>query len=139
MHTPPAHLHPVITIGPFVKWGIDYMTCNPYSSRGHGYIIIAMDYFTKWVEAMPTYLVDGKATTQFLFNHVISRFSVPQAIFTDHGSHFKDYMIAELTSALGLHHDGSTPYYPQANGQVEAMNGVLVTMLQLTIGMHKSN
>lgn len=48
-------------------------------------------------------------------------------------------MMAELTSTVGLHHDGSTPYYSQANIQVEAVNKVLVTMLQRTIGMHKSN
>lgn len=48
-------------------------------------------------------------------------------------------MMAELTSTLGLRHDGSTPYYPQANDQVKVVNKVLVTMLQRTIGMHKSN
>lgn len=90
MHAPPAHLHPVITIGPFAKWGIDFMTCNPRSTGGHGHIIVAVDYFTKWVEAMLTYSIDGKTMSQFLFNHVISSFRVPQAIFTDHGSHFHD-------------------------------------------------
>jgi len=64
---------------------------------------------------------------------------VPQAIITNHGSHFHDYMMADLTSKLGLRHDISTPYYPQPNSQVEAVNKVLVTMLQTTIGMHKSN
>ena len=49
------------------------------------------------------------------------------------------FIIIELTSKLGLRHDSSTPYYPQANGQVEAVNKVLVTMLQHTIGIHKSN
>ena len=88
---------------------------------------------------MPTYSVDGKMTAQFLFNHIISRFGMPQAIVTDHGSHFRDYMMVELTSKLGLRHSNSIPYYPQANGQVEAVNKVLVTMLQRTIGMHKSN
>ena len=129
MQAPPAHLHPVITVGPFSKWGIDYMTCNPHSVGGHGYIIIVVDYLTKCAKVMPTYSADGKMTTQFPFNHIISRFSIPQSIVTDHGSHFRDYMMAELTSALDLHHDGLTPYYPQANGQVEAMNKVLVTML----------
>eukprot|EP00253_Pinus_taeda_P015755 PITA_15755 len=90
MHAPPAPLHPVVTVGPFAKWGIDYMTCKPCSAGGHGYIIIFIDYFTKWAE-------------------------------------------------LGLRHDSSTPYYPQANDQVEAVNKVLVTMLQRTIGMHKSD
>ena len=88
---------------------------------------------------MPTLTADGKTTTPFLFNHVITMFGAPQAIFTDHGSHFFHYMMAELTSKLGLRHDSSTLYYPQANGQVEVVNQVLVTMLQRKIGMHKSN
>eukprot|EP00253_Pinus_taeda_P025532 PITA_25532 len=135
MRSPPAHLHPIITVGPFSKWGIDYMTCNPRSAGGHGYIIVAVDYFTKWAKAMPTYSTDGKTVAQFLFNHVISRFSVSQAIVIYHGSHFRDYMMVELTFALGLRHDGSTPYYPQADDQVEAVNKVLVTMLQPTLSI----
>ena len=65
---------------------------------------------------MPTLAANGKTTAQFIFNHVITRFYVPQATVTDHGSHFQDYMMAELTSKLGLRHNSSTPYYPQANG-----------------------
>eukprot|EP00253_Pinus_taeda_P016027 PITA_16027 len=75
MRAPPAHLHPVITVDPFSKWGIEYMTCNPHSAEGHGYIIVIVDYFTKWAEAMPTYSADGKTMAQFLFNHVIFRFA----------------------------------------------------------------
>jgi hypothetical protein len=126
----PAPLHPVVSVGPFAKWGIDFMTCHPHSIEGHGYIIVAVDYFTKWAEAMPTFDNTGKTTTLFLFNHVIARFGVPQAIVTDHGSHFRNFMMFELTEKLGLRHDNSTPYYPQANGQVEAINKVLITMLR---------
>jgi hypothetical protein len=57
-----AHLtpmFPVITVGPFTKWAIAYTTCNPPSARGHRYIIVVVDYFTKWVEAMPTFKDDG--------------------------------------------------------------------------------
>ena len=86
---------------------------------------------------MPTLVADNKIVAQFIFNHIIARFGVPQAIVTDHGSHFWHYMVAELTSKLGLHNDNSAPYYPQGNGQVEAVNKVLITMLQRTIGMHK--
>lgn len=88
---------------------------------------------------MPTYNADGKTIALSLFNHVIAQFTVLQAIVTDHGSHFCNYMMTELTAQLGLHHDNSTPYYPQANGQVEAIKEVLVIMLQRTIGMHKKN
>ena len=62
-HTHTAPLHPVIAIGPFSKWGIDFMHCKPTSAKGHGYIIVPMDYFTKWAEAMPTYVEDGNTIT----------------------------------------------------------------------------
>jgi len=88
---------------------------------------------------MPTLSNDGKIEMQFPFNHVITRFRVPQAIVTGDGSHFRGHMMTELTTQLGLRHDSSTPYYPQANGQVETVNKMLVTMLQCTIGMQKSN
>ena len=113
------------------------MTCNPHSAGGHADIIVAVDYFTKWAEAMPTFATDGKIAAQLILNHIIARFGVPQAIVTDQGSHFRHYMVVELTSKLVLRHDNSTPYYPQANGQVEAMNKFLVTMLQRTIEIHK--
>jgi hypothetical protein len=126
----PAPLHPVVFVGPFAKWGIDFMTCHPHSAGGHGYIIVAVDYFTKWAEVMPTFDNTGKTTTLFIFNHIIARFGVPQAIVTDHGSHFRNFMMSELTEKLGLRHENSTPYYPQANGQVEAINKFLITMLR---------
>jgi hypothetical protein len=70
----PAPMFPVIIVGPFTKWGVDFMTCHPTLARGHHYIIVAIDYFTKWVEAMPTFSNDGETTTLFIFNQVIARF-----------------------------------------------------------------
>jgi hypothetical protein len=135
----PDPLHPVVLVGPFAKWGIDFMTCHPHSAGGHGYIIVAVDYFTKWAEAMRTFDNTGKTATLFLFNHVITHFGVPQAIVTDHGSNFRNNMMSELTEKLGLRHDSSTPYYPQANGQVKSINKVLITMIRRMIGIHKTS
>ena len=59
MRSHPAPLFPVITIGPFTKWGVDYMTCSPISARGNKYIIVVVDYFMKWEEAMPNFKFDG--------------------------------------------------------------------------------
>jgi hypothetical protein len=114
--THPTPLHPIVVVDPFAKWGIDFMQCKPTSARGHGYIIIAVDYFTKWVEAMPTF-------------HIV----------TDHKSHFQNQMMGELCTKLGFHHENSSPYYPQANGQVEAINKVLKTMLQRMVGVNKTS
>ena len=58
---------------------------------------------------MPTLIANGKTTKKILFNHVITRFGVSQAIVTNHGSHFRHYMMDELTSKLGMCHDNSTP------------------------------
>eukprot|EP00253_Pinus_taeda_P006691 PITA_06691 len=72
MRAPPAPLHPIITVGLFAKWGIDFITCNPHSAGGHAYIILAVDYFTKWAEAMPTFEADGETAAIFVFNHIIA-------------------------------------------------------------------
>jgi hypothetical protein len=137
--THPTALHPIIAIGPFSKWGIDFMQCKPTSAGGHSYIIVAVDYFTKWAEAMPTFLNDGRTAALFLFNHIITRFGVPHAIVTDHGAHFKNQMMSELHVKLGFRHENSSPYYPQANGQVEAINKVLKTMIQRMVGENKTS
>ena len=86
--TYPTSLHPIVAVGPFAKWGIHFVHCRPTSARGHGYIIVVVDYFTKWVEEMPTYVEDGRTVALFLFNHIIARFRIPRAIVTDHGSRF---------------------------------------------------
>ena len=86
---------------------------------------------------MPIFKNTGKDATLFIFNHIIAWFGVPQDIVTNHGSHFRNFMMSKLTEKLGLHHENSTPYYPQANGQVEAINKVLITMLRRMIGIHK--
>jgi transposase InsO family protein len=112
MRAHPTPMFPVIIIGPFTKWGMDYATCNPPLARGHRYIIIEVHYFTKWVEAMPTFKDDGETTNLFLFNQIIERFGVSREIFTDHGSHFQNKMVSELTSKLGLRKEHSSPYYP---------------------------
>jgi hypothetical protein len=113
---PPALIHPVITAGPFGKWGIDFMTCNPPSSNGHKYIVVAVDYFTKWAEAMPTFNNTIDTATCFSFNHVISCFGVPLQLVSDHGKHFENDIFIELSSRLGFSHELASPYYPQSNG-----------------------
>jgi hypothetical protein len=105
-HSSPLYL--VVHVGPFAKWGIDFMTCNPHSVEGHGYIIVAVDYFTKWTEAMPIFDNIGKAVVLFIFNHIFTRFGVSQAIFMNHGIHFHDFMMSDLTDKLDLQLENTT-------------------------------
>jgi len=103
MRAHPSPLYPIIVVGPFAIWGIDFMTYTPASARGHKYIIVAVDYFTKWTEAMPTVKNDGETTAIFIFNNIITRFGVPRQIVTNHGSHFENAMMKELAAKLGFH------------------------------------
>ena len=77
------------------------MDYNPASARGHHYIIVAIDYFMKWDEAMPMIKSEGETSAHFVFNQIITRFSIPKELVTDHGRHFQNRMMEELASKLG--------------------------------------
>jgi hypothetical protein len=112
MNSHPSPLHPIVIVGPFTKWGVDFMDCNPASVGGHQHIIVVVDYFTKWEEAMPTIKFDGKTATFFVFNQIIVWFKIPREIVIDHGSHFQNEMMTELASKLWFTHGHSSPYCP---------------------------
>ena len=97
------------------------MDCNPASAEGHHHIIVAVDYFTKSAEAMPMIKSDGETATHFVFNQIITQFGILKELVTDHGRHFHNRMMEELASKLGYKQENSSSYYPQANGQVEAV------------------
>lgn len=102
----------------------------------YNYIIVDIDYFSKWDEAISTY---SNTTTLFVFNHIISRFTIPKSIVIDHGSHFCNAMMTKLDTLPHFNQEHSSPYYPQANGQVESVNCVLKTMIQRMAGKHNPN
>jgi transposase InsO family protein len=100
---------------------------------------VAVDYFTKWVEAMPTFNNTIETATRFFFNQVITHFRVPLQLVSDHGKHFENDIFIKIFSSLGLSHEFSSPYYPQSNGQVEVVNKFLKTMLQRIVNKHNTN
>ena len=81
-------LHHIITIGPFTKCGVEFMDCNPASAGVHHHIIVAVDYFTKWDEAMPIIKSDSETAAHFVLNQIITQFGIPKKLVTDHGLHF---------------------------------------------------
>jgi hypothetical protein len=96
----------------FTKWGVDFMDCDPTSVGGNQHIIVVFDYFTKWVEAMPTIKYDRKILAFLIFNQIIGRFVILSEIDTDHGIHFQKEMMEEIAYKLGFKHGHSSPYYP---------------------------
>ena len=98
-----------------------------------------VDYFTKWAEAMPTIKANDETTTHFVFNQIITHFGILRELVTDHGRKFQNKMMEELSLKLVYKQEHSSSYYPQSNGQVEAVNKSLKSILQRTITQIKTN
>jgi hypothetical protein len=116
MHVHPAPLFPVITIGPFTKWEVDFTTCHSSLAKGNKYIIMTTDYFTKWEKSMPTFSNGCETTNLFIFNQVIARFGASKEIVIDHGSEFQNKMMSKLDEKLRIKQRHLSPCYSQANG-----------------------
>ncbi|KAM2597296.1 hypothetical protein TB2_041632 [Malus domestica] len=99
----------------------------------HAWIIVATDYFTKWVEAKSYAELTSKEVCDFVEEHIVTRFGVPETIITDNGTIFTAERFKEYTANLKIRLEQSTPYYPQANGQAEASNKVLIGILEKII------
>ena len=105
------------------------MDYNLASAKGHHHIIVVVYYFTKWAEAMPMVKYDGETSTYLVFNQIITQFEILKYLVTEHGRHFQNKTMEELDSKLGYKKEHSSSYYPQANGQVEAVNKSLKSIL----------
>ena len=123
-------LHPIVVFAPFEKWGIDAVGPLPRTQSGKEFILVATDYMTKWVEAIATSSIKARDVAQFIYRNICTRFGVPLEIVSDHGPSFRGEVLACLLERLKIKHRYSTPYYPQANGAVEKVNGILVKNLQ---------
>jgi len=102
----------------------------PPSSKNHKFILVATDYFTKWVEAIPLKNVTSKEMIEFVKEHIIYRFGIPQTITTDQGTMFTLDEFKEFATEMGIKLLNSSPYYAQANGQAEASNKGVIKLIK---------
>ncbi|GJX08779.1 reverse transcriptase domain-containing protein [Tanacetum coccineum] len=103
------------------------------SSRGNKYILVAVDYFSKWVEAKALPTNDARVVYKFL-KSLFARFRTPRAIISDHGTHFCNDQFAKVMLKYGVTYRLSTAYHPQTSGQVEVSNRGLKCILERTVG-----
>uniref|UniRef100_A0A2N9ERL9 Uncharacterized protein n=1 Tax=Fagus sylvatica TaxID=28930 RepID=A0A2N9ERL9_FAGSY len=99
------------------------------SSRAPGnkkFLIVATDYFTKWVEAEPLSHIREVDTKRFLWKSIITRFGIPWAVISDNGTQFEGKLFKGFCSELGIRNFFSSPGYPQSNGQAEVSNKVIL-------------
>ncbi|KAM2960453.1 hypothetical protein FF1_030149 [Malus domestica] len=125
-------LNNILVVELFDVWGIDFMGPFP-SSFGYLYILVAVDYVSKWVEAIATRTNDHKAVLNFLKNDIFCRFGTPRAIISDGGSHFCNKPFESLMKKYNINHKVSTPYHPQTSGQVEISNREIKNILMKTV------
>nr|GEV91473.1 reverse transcriptase domain-containing protein [Tanacetum cinerariifolium] len=116
----------------FDAWGIDFM--GPFSSsRGNKYILVAVDYLSKWVEAKALPTNDARVVCKFIKN-LFARLGTPRAIINDQGTHFCNDQFAKVMQKFGVTYRLATRYHPQRSGQVEVSNRVLKRILERTVG-----
>ncbi|XP_038974777.1 uncharacterized protein LOC120106013 [Phoenix dactylifera] len=125
-------LNPILVIEIFDCWGIDFMGPFP-PSFGYLYIIVAVDYVSKWVEAATCRNNDNKTVIKFLKENVLSRFGTPRVIISDRGTHFCNRSFEALMRKYGVVHKISTAYHPQTSGQVELANREIKRILEKTV------
>ncbi|GJW29843.1 reverse transcriptase domain-containing protein [Tanacetum coccineum] len=121
----------------FDVWGIDFMGPFP-SSRGNTYILVAVDYLYKWVEAKAFPTNDARVVIKFL-KSLFARFGTHRAIISDRGTHFCNDQFAKVMLKYGVTHRLSTAYHPQTSGQVEVSNRGLKRILERTIGENRAS
>nr|GEZ96623.1 reverse transcriptase domain-containing protein [Tanacetum cinerariifolium] len=120
----------------FDVWGIDFMGSFP-SSKGNKYILVAVDYLSKWVKAKALLINDARVVVKFL-KSLFSRFDTPKAIISDRGTHFCNDKFSRVVAKYGVTHRLSTAYHPQTSGQVEVTNRELKRILERMVGENRA-
>ena len=108
-------LQGILVVQIFDVWGIDFMRHFP-SSFGNLYILLAVDFVLKWVEAIACSRNDANIVVGIIQRNILSKFGAPRTIISEEGSHFANKIFAKLMSRYGIRHVMRLAYHPQSNG-----------------------
>ena len=122
-------LHPIKVEAPFDKIGIDFVESLPLTIQRNCYIIIVMDYMTKYPEAKAVPNATAQQTADFVYEDIICRHGCPNFLISDRGTYFNNLLIESLMQKFQIKHLLTTPYHPQTNGLVERFNRTLCESL----------
>jgi transposase InsO family protein len=124
-HAPASELHTIPVAWPFAQWGLDQVGPLPKSSRGgHTYLLVAVDKFSKWIEAVPVTNQEATTAVKF-FESIVYRYGVPNSIITDNGTNFTSGEFQDFAKDLGIKLKYASVAHPKSNGQVEKANGLV--------------
>ena len=114
----------------FAQWGIDIVGPFPTAPAQKKLLLVAINYFSKWIEADAFASIKDRDVTRFIWRNIVYRFSIPRSIVSDNGLQFDSRVYQNLCQELKIRNLYSTPWYPQSNGQAEASNKTLLTALK---------
>jgi transposase InsO family protein len=124
-HAPASELHTIPVAWPFAQWGLDQVGPLPKSSRGgRTYLLVAVDKFSKWIEAVPVTNQEATTTVKF-FESIVYRYGVPNSIITNNGTNFTSGEFQDFTKNLGIKLKYASVAHPKSNGQVKKANGLV--------------
>ncbi|XP_038902507.1 uncharacterized protein LOC120089165 [Benincasa hispida] len=120
------------------RLGIDFM--GPFTlSCGQQYILLAVDYVSKWVEAVACARNDASTVSKFLTRNIFTRFGTPRALISDEGTHFINHIISKLLAKYNVRHKIATAYHPQTNGQAEVSNKEIKSILEKVVNASRKD
>ncbi|GJY50653.1 reverse transcriptase domain-containing protein [Tanacetum coccineum] len=119
---PQQKLTPIMSLWPFYKWGIDIAGPFPEGPEKVKFLIVAMDYFTKWIEVKPVATITGNQVKKFVWDNIECRFGLPREIFSDNGKQFRDNPFKDWCEKLCIRQCFASVKHPQDNGLVERAN-----------------
>ncbi|CAM8981775.1 unnamed protein product [Rhodiola kirilowii] len=128
----------ILAVDLFDVWGIDFMGPFP-PSYGNQYILVAVDYVSKWVEVMATPTCDAKKVIKMFQKVIFPRFGVPRTVISDGGSHFKERNFETLLKKYGVYHKVDTLYHPQSSGKVEISNREIKSILGKIVSSNRKD
>ena len=112
----------------------EWTSSAPSPGKGQvKFLIVVVDYFTKWIEAKPLATITAQEVQQFVWKDIICRYGVPHTIITDNGRQFIDKELAKFYTSLGIKHATSSVEHPQTNGHAEAANKVILVELRMRL------
>ena len=123
VNAPPMPLNVLAAPWPFSMWGIDVIgAIEPRALNGHRFILVVINYFTKWVEAASYSSVMRSVVVRFVKKEIIYRYGLPKKIITDNATNLNNKIMKEMCEDFKIQHHNSMPYRPKMNGAVEAAN-----------------
>ncbi|KAL0420201.1 UNVERIFIED_CONTAM: Ribonuclease HI [Sesamum latifolium] len=126
IHQPAEPLTTMLSPCPFMQWGMDIVGPFPLAAGQRKFLLVAIDYFTKWVEAEPLARITEGEIMKFIWKNIVCHFGIPREIISDNGRQFQGRRIQEWCQALHIRQRFTTVAHPQANRQVKATNRIIV-------------